>query len=204
MVKKALLFVNGEPPKPLPTQLDKYDIVACTDGAYHNYLLESAIVPQFIVGDLDSLHNQTINKNIQIIYTPDQNKTDFEKAILFLSSKGITQFDIFGANGHASDHFLGNLSVALQYHHQFNFTFHDNFCRFFFATSPMIINDVKDKIISLIPLSPVNKLNITGFEYPLTNTDLQFGGLISIRNKACQDQITINFEKGDLLVFIAL
>ena len=38
MKNKALLFINGEPPKQFPN-LSGYKLIACTDGAFH-YLKE--------------------------------------------------------------------------------------------------------------------------------------------------------------------
>ncbi|OCG07758.1 thiamine pyrophosphokinase [Gilliamella sp. wkB178] len=203
MTNKALLFVNGEPPQYYPTNLDSYTYIACTDGAYHNYLAHTSIIPNFIIGDLDSWDKtKAIAEQIQIIHTPDQSKTDFEKALLFLSSKGITEFSVYGASGHASDHFLGNLSVAKHYYRQYKIIFHDNYCHFFYANHHEIINHVKHCIISLLPMPKVTGLTITGFEYPLTDKTLIFGGLTSLRNKAIIDQIEINFKTGDLLVFV--
>lgn len=204
MIKKALLFVNGEPPLYYPIDLYKYDFIACTDGAYSNYLSNSSIVPDFIIGDLDSLNKQNISTQINIIYTPDQNKTDFEKALLCLADKGVKIFDIYGASGKASDHFLGNLYVALKYYKKWKLTFYDNYCRFFFVQTNTTIKWVKDKTISLIPLTAVNDLTITGFEYPLNHARLEPGGLMSLRNKAIEDHIHITFFDGNLLIFIAL
>lgn len=201
-MKRALLFVNGEPPQQIPDRLNQYDYIACTDGAYHNYLAQMDISPHFIIGDLDSIHHDAIPDHIQVIHTPDQQKTDFEKAILFLANHGVSTYDIYGATGHATDHFLGNLSVALQYYKQLNFTFHDNFSRFFFVQPNTHIHDVKNKTISLIPLTPVTNLTITGFKYPLTHANLQLAGLTSLRNQAIQNTVSVNFDKGDLLVLI--
>ncbi|MWN90020.1 thiamine diphosphokinase [Gilliamella sp. Pra-s65] len=199
----ALLFVNGEPPKFYPTDIDDYTYIAATDGAYHNYLSTSSIEPDFIIGDLDSYNpNSTIPSKTKIIHTPDQSKTDFEKAILFLASKEITKFDIYGASGHASDHFLGNISVAIKYYCQNQITFYDNYCRFFLAKHEQKIDNVKDHTISLIPFSKVTQLTITGFQYPLINQTLSLGGIVSLRNKAINDSVKISFEEGYLMVFI--
>lgn len=203
MSNKALLFVNGEPPRHYPNDIDSYSYIACTDGAFHSYLFDSQIVPDFIIGDLDSWDkNKPTPKQIQIIHTPDQNKTDFEKAILFLISKGIEEFVVYGASGRSSDHFLGNLSVAMQYYHQYKIIFYDNYCHFFFAQHHQLINNVKNHIISLMPLSKVTNLTITGFEYPLIEQTLMLGGLTSLRNKAIADSVEISFKNGDLVVFI--
>lgn len=204
MNQTALLFVNGEPPTQFPKRLEKYQYIACTDGAYHNYLANTSIVPHYIIGDLDSLSTEDIPQSIEVIYTPDQNKTDFEKALLFLMEKGIKHLEIYGANGNASDHFLGNLSVALNYYKKIELTFYDNFCRFFFVIPPYTANNVNNKIISLIPLTPIKEITTTGFAYPLTHNNLELGGLISIRNKAIQNQVTLDFNQGDLLLFIEL
>lgn len=203
MSNKALLFVNGEPPRHYPNDIDSYSYIACTDGAFHSYLFDSQIVPDFIIGDLDSWDkNKPTPKQIQIIHTPDQNKTDFEKAILFLISKGIEEFVVYGASGRSSDHFLGNLSVAMQYYHQYKIIFYDNYCHFFFAQHHQLINNVKNHIISLMPLSKVTNLTITGFEYPLIEQTLMLGGLTSLRNKVIADSVEISFKNGDLVVFI--
>ncbi len=203
--KKALLFVNGEPPNTLPTDTACYDIIACTDGAYSSYLSDSGIPMNYIIGDLDSLEQtkQSIPQQTQVIITPDQNKTDFEKAILFLADKGIAEFDIYGASGRATDHFLGNLSVAMRYYKQYKFTFYDNYGYFFFANPYQVISHANNKTISLIALSVVDSLTLTGFKYPLINETLSLGGLASLRNEAIEDKVTISFKNGDLLVLIS-
>lgn len=201
--QQALLFVNGEPPEHYPIDLQNYQYIACTDGAYHNYLSQTAIIPDFIIGDLDSFDAKgSVPCTTQIIHTPDQNKTDFEKAILFLADNGITTFTVYGAAGRSSDHFLGNLSVALQYHQQFNITFYDNSCHFFFAKSGQTIHKVKDRIISLLPFCQATGVSVTGVAYPLINQNLTFGGLVSVRNKAISDVVEVVIETGTLLIFI--
>ncbi|PXZ00996.1 thiamine diphosphokinase [Gilliamella apicola] len=200
---KALLFVNGEPPERYPSNLENYAFIAATDGAYHNYLYTSPIIPNYIIGDLDSFDkSRTIPSRTEIIHTPDQNKTDFEKAILFLANKGVKKFDIFGASGHASDHFLGNLSVAMHYYHRFDFTFYDNYCQFFFSKKQQTIYDIKNHIISFIPMSKVTNLTITGVKYPLSNATLTLRGFTSLRNKAIKNSVEISFKNGHLLVFV--
>ncbi|MDF7669712.1 thiamine diphosphokinase [Orbaceae bacterium ESL0721] len=201
--KTALLFVNGEPPQQLPKQLGNYTYIACTDGAYHSYLSKTAIVPNFIIGDLDSIDKSSpVPAETEIVVTPDQNRTDFEKALLFLIDKGVKKFAIFGATGRDSGHFLGNLSVAMQYYKQYKLTFYDDYCTLFFSQKNEAIRNIKEKIITLIPLSPVKKLTLIGFKYPLNNATLQLGKLISLRNQAIEDTVKITFDKGDLLVII--
>ncbi|XKM12942.1 thiamine diphosphokinase [Orbaceae bacterium ac157xtp] len=202
MSKKALLFVNGLPPTDFPKIISNYDYIACTDGAYSNYLKKTSIIPHFIIGDLDSLDKNNIAPNIEIIDTPDQDKGDFEKAMLYLNTLGVTKFDIYGASGNACDHYLGILSVAVYYNKKFKMTFYDHFSQYFIVSKSTQLNNVDNKIISLIPLSIVKKVTLKGFEYPLINADLEFGKTISLRNKAINDQVSIEYESGDLAIFI--
>ena len=81
--KKVFLLLNGEKPNKLPN-MAAYDLVCATDGAYQ-YLKEQEIRPDFISGDLDSL--ESFPKDIEIIQTPDQNFTDFDKVLQILVQK---------------------------------------------------------------------------------------------------------------------
>ena len=87
MIKSALLFINGTPPKNLP-ETEGYDVIACIDGAFH-YLKEKKFPLEkldFIYGDFDS-HSGS-DENIyheKFIFTPDQNFTDFQKALDLLT-----------------------------------------------------------------------------------------------------------------------
>ena len=101
MSKTALLFINGTPPKNLPNT-EGYAIIACTDGAFHylkekNFTLEKL---DFISGDFDS--HEGNDENIyqeKFIFTPDQDFTDFQKALEILKNKGLKKVDVFGGSG---------------------------------------------------------------------------------------------------------
>lgn len=198
---RALLFLNGQPPNLLPKVVSHYDIIVCTDGAY-SYLVTCPIEIDYIIGDLDSIEQKPKQGKPFIISTPDQNKTDFEKALLFLINKGISAIDIYGATGYATDHFLGNLSVALHYHQQIFMQFYDDFSRFFFANHTTRLHDVKGKIISILPFPLATAVCLQGFVYPLDNATLKLGDQTSLRNKAAKSEVSITYKRGDLLVFI--
>ena len=105
---KVLLFINGDAPKSFPDP-EKYDLIACTDGAFHylknlNFPLEKL---DFISGDFDS--HSGADENVyedKFIYTPDQDKTDFHKALEIIIEKGFKSVDVLGGSGGEQDHFL--------------------------------------------------------------------------------------------------
>lgn len=196
--KKVFLLLNGETPKEVPNT-SKYDIICATDGAYQ-YLKDNNIIPDFICGDFDSLEN--IPKTIDVFHTPNQDFTDFDKTLQILFDKGFFSVDIFGASGKEQDHFLGNLSTAIQWKEKLKLTFFDNHSRYFLAAKSIEISNCKNKIISLIPLPKATNITTKGLEYPLNNEDLIFGKRIGTRNKGIQDIVNITFKKGNLFIFI--
>lgn len=196
--KKAFLLLNGETPKKIPG-LSNYDIICAADGAY-KYLEKNNIIPDFIAGDLDSL--KEIPKNIEVIHTPNQDFTDFDKILNILFDKGYTQIDIYGASGKEQDHFLGNLHTAIQWKNKLNLTFFDEYSYFFLADKSTEITNCKDKIVSLLPLPITKNITTKGLQYSLNNEDLQFGERIGTRNKAIKNEVSITFESGELFIFI--
>lgn len=203
-MEKALLFINGVPPEKLP-ETENYFLIACSDGAF-NYLKEKNFPLDkldFISGDFDS-HNG-IDDDIytqKFIYTPDQDKTDFEKSLEIIGQKGISSIDVYGGSGGEMDHFLGNLTVALRFKNQIEITFYDEFSSYFFAPNHLVIEKVKGKMISLFPFPLAESVTTQGLNWSLNKEDLAITGRIGTRNFALEDQVIINFEKGDLVVFV--
>ena len=196
--KKVFLLLNGEPPNEVPN-VSNYDIICATDGAYQ-YLKKNNIIPNFISGDFDSL--QEIPKEIEVIKTPNQDFTDFDKILQILFDKGFHKIDIFGASGASQDHFLGNLHTAIQWKSKLRLTFFDNYSRYFLANKSTEISYCKDKIVSLIPFPKATNIVTEGLEYQLNKEDLVFGERIGTRNKGIQDAVSITFDSGELFIFI--
>mgnify|MGYP006354391961 FL=1 len=203
-MKTALLFINGTPPKNLPNT-EGYAIIACTDGAFHylkgkNFTLDKL---DFISGDFDS--HSGIDENIyheKFIFTPDQNFTDFQKALDILKNKGIKKVDVYGGSGGEQDHFLGNLHVAFLFKDLMEITFYDEFSSYFFIPKDFEINNVEGKMVSLLPFPKVENLVTDGLNWELKNEDLEITKRIGTRNFATKSTVKISYSDGDLLVFI--
>ncbi|WP_027379784.1 thiamine diphosphokinase [Chryseobacterium daeguense] len=204
MKDKTLLFINGDAPKSFPS-LEKYDLIACTDGAFHylkglGFPLEKL---DFISGDFDSHSGK--DENIyeeKFIYTPDQDKTDFHKALEIILAKGFTAVDVLGGSGGEQDHFLGNLTAAFGFKEKLNIKFYDEFSEYYFIAKNFSVKDVRDKIISLYPFPIAENITTRGLNWPLTNGSLSITSRIGTRNFAVDDEVFVEYEKGDVLIFI--
>jgi len=203
-MKKVLLFINGDAPKSFPDP-EKYDLIACTDGAFH-YLKQLGFPLEkldFISGDFDS--HSGADENVyedKFIYTPDQEKTDFHKALEIIEEKGFKNIDVFGGSGGEQDHFLGNLTVAYSFKENLNIKFYDEFSEYFFIPKTFVLEDVKNKLISLYPFPTTEGVTTTGLNWPLTHENLSITTRIGTRNFAVEDHVSIEYQKGDVLVFV--
>ena len=206
---KALLFINGIPPKNLP-ETEGYSLIAVTDGAFHylkekNFPLEKL---DFISGDFDSHSGKdeiiqfVQNDKFEIIYTPDQDKTDFQKSLEIIKEKGYKEVHIYGGSGGEMDHFLGNLTVAFQFKEELKITFFDDESTYFFSTSSLVLNNCLGKMISLYPFPKAENVITKGLNWELENSTLELTQKIGTRNFAVSDEVTIEFGSGDLIVFI--
>ena len=202
---KALLFINGVPPLKLPEK-EGFEIIACTDGAFH-YLKEKGFsldTLDFISGDFDSHvgEDELIFKE-KFIYTPDQDETDFHKALQLLVDRGIADVEVYGGSGGEMDHFLGNLTTAAMFRHELKIRFTDDYSTYFFVEKHLKLEHVKNKMISLYPFPSASHVLTKGLNWELNDVTLSLTEFISTRNYAIQDQVDVSFSEGLIVAFVS-
>lgn len=197
---KIALFLNGEPPRNLP-ECSTYQKIFVTDGAYH-YLKKSNIRADVISGDFDSANQTTFPEDITLIETPDQNFTDFEKALKIIAQKRFLNVDIWGGSGKEQDHFLGNLSTASKYKQNLSLIFYDNYHTYFFAETQSHLYGTKDKMVSLFPFPKAEGVVTKGLKYPLYGESLEIHRRIGTRNISVSNTVEIVFTTGALVIFV--
>lgn len=199
-MKKALLLINGAPPKET-INVEKYDAIYCTDGAYEK-ALKIGLKPDVVVGDFDSILSVEI-PNVEVLHRPNQDFTDFDKCLQELEFREFGSVDVFGATGLEHDHFLGNLSTASRFKDKIRITFHDDYSVFFFSPKVLKLEAVKNKMISLYPFPRAISVQSKGLFYSLNGMDLDILGRIGTRNHAQDAEVEISFQAGELIVFVS-
>lgn len=204
MAQKYLLFINGEPPIKFP-EIERFDRVVCTDGAF-NYLKENNFPLEkldFISGDFDShLGSDEEIYQQKFIYTPDQDKTDFHKALEIIWDKGGQEVCVYGASGKEQDHFLGNLHTAYLFRNQLKIKFFDEFSSYYFIPNKIVLENVKGKMISLVPFPLAEKIFTKGLHWELMGESLSLIERIGTRNRADNNRVEIRYKNGALVLFI--
>ena len=199
-MSKVALFLNGQAPSIFP-DLKQFEKVFCTDGAY-NYLKNNQIKPDVVSGDFDSIAPEEIPSGIEVIPTPDQNFTDFEKALDIILQKGFKEVYIYGSSGMEHDHFLGNLTTGIKYKNRLTLLFFDDFSYYFFTDKKTVLNDYAGRTISLYPFPVAKGITTKGLMYALNNEDLDLKSRVGTRNIVVSDVVEIKYKEGELLVFI--
>lgn len=201
-MSRVALFLNGQAPTKIP-DLSQFKKIYCTDGAY-GYLKRLNIVPDVVSGDFDSISTSEIPSEIEVVVTPDQNFTDFEKALEIILAENYTEVYVYGSSGMEHDHFLGNLSSGLKFKDQLTIVFFDDFSYYFFTEKSIVLEGYKGRIISLFPFPTAKGITTKGLKYPLVSEDLDVGIRVGTRNIAIEDEVKIEYKEGELLLFIKL
>lgn len=192
---KSILCLNGDLPTSHFFAEDK--VIVATDGAADK-LLKIGVEPSIIIGDLDSIEHDK-HPERKMLYLPNQNQSDFQKALQYLAQNQLLPTIVFGVGGGFIDHILCNINIIAE-----------NECAFY--SPPLIGYILKDQAVSNLVLKPNTKISLlaitkakiktSGLKWELNDEILQFPGNNSCFNRTVSENISIKVLEGKLLVMI--
>lgn len=206
----ALILIGGAVDISLAAFARSHSLIICADsGAEHARSM--ALVPQAIVGDLDSISDDTQRYfeglGTGTVRVHNQDQDDFEKSLAYLSTFYRGEVDVLGLTGLRTDHALTNLSVMLRWSNGFErLTAIDAFASYQFLTTTrneVTIAATVGQLISLIPFGVAKGVTTTNLQYALTAEDLTLGEREGLSNVATKERVHISIEEGALLVISA-
>lgn len=197
----AILCLNSKlPNKNIFDKFTNIPIIAA-DGAT-NKLIKKGILPDYIIGDLDSCNREYFN-SIQpenIIHIPSQDLNDFEKNLNFSISKKWKKILIFGFHGGELEHTLNNWSILKKYQTKLSLLIYDsNRYSFPIGIGEYSISSEIDEIISIIPQCKA-RLSTRGLKWELNNEELELGYREGTRNRALANNFIIKIHSGEVLL----
>ncbi len=217
MLKRALLFINGDLPNHDAARqlLRDDDFIIAVDGGLR-HALDLGLIPSVIIGDLDSIDltaftNLSGLNDAEIIRYPiDKDETDLELALEYAINAGYEEIRLVGALGGRLDQTLGNLSLLTDKSHaRVDLRIDDGVEEAFFirtqvetCTEPSrSIHARIGEIISLIPWgNPVTGIRTEGLRWQLSNETLYPQKTRGISNEAIGARVKIHIESGLLLI----
>lgn len=200
----VLIIANGI--VPLPTRVRELvfaaNLVICADGGA-NQARALGITPQVILGDFDSIEPGTRQhfNGVQMLYIPDQESTDLEKALRYCIEQHASSVDIIGATGDRLDHTTGSLGCFKKFGHRLQIRLIDTVGELTLVQNTVSIDVREGEKLSLIPLDRCAGISTTNLKYPLTNDTLELGGREGISNEAIATPVTILVTSGTLLLY---
>ncbi|WP_433836444.1 thiamine diphosphokinase [Flavobacterium anhuiense] len=201
----ALIIANGAAcdPELLGQLLEWSPLVVVLDSAIER-VIELGIKVDVLLGDFDRGFDPEIYKSqfpIEIVHTPDQDKTDLEKAFDYLIERKIPAVNVVWATGRRADHTITNLTQIVRYRNLLKIVILDDHSKIFLLPTKFEKWYTANTPISLIPIGIVNGINSTNLKYELNNDTLTMGYRTGSSNSVEKDGIvTITHHEGDLLL----
>lgn len=202
----ALIIANGEAcsNELLGQLLEWSPFVVVLDGAMHR-VSELGIKVDVLLGDFDSKNNAidfaASQMNIEIVHTPDQDKTDLQKGIELLIDRKFESVNILWATGRRADHNLSNITDVVRYREKINCVLVDDYSRIYLLPKVFEKWYVKGTPISLMPIGNVKGVTTNGLTYELNDDELVLGHKTSSSNEAKADGLVrIIHTGGNLLM----
>jgi thiamine pyrophosphokinase len=204
MTKRALVIANGEPPKKqlLQSLARESGVVICADGGA-NTALKFGILPDAIVGDLDSIHAEALVKfhKVPTYEDRDDESTDLEKAIAWALKQKYDHIVVIGASGRRIDHSVGNLGVLPKFYPDAVIRFIDDLGELVYVGRGITFDAKRSDVISLIPLTRCEGITTQGLKYALDDEALELGVREGPSNVVVNTPVTIKVQKGHLLLY---
>ncbi len=206
MNKSAIIFLNGGIPEGriLKEYIKRSDVIIAADGG-GNFLRKKNILPNFVIGDLDSLTKDNYEfykeKKVRIKKIREQETTDFEKCINFCLDNSIIEVFVIGASGLRPDHTLNNFSVMKRYYKKLNITIVSEEFEILFINKKIEFNYPADEIVSILAMPVAKNIFTSGLKYKLTGETLEFGVREGALNVSVSKKVSISFKSGNLLLF---
>ena len=141
---------------------------------------------------------------IEVIHTPDQDKTDLEKAFDFLIERGFPAANVVWATGRRADHSITNMTNIVRYKSKLRIVMIDDYSVIYpLLPTPHTFEKwfVKGSQISLIPIGIATNISTQNLRYSLDNEQLMLGYHSGNSNEVAEDGIVlISYESGDLIL----
>ena len=204
-MKKCLILANGEVPKKseiLFLQKHGYETLICADGGA-NSAHKLHLIPDYIVGDLDSIKKETLNhykKKSEIIKYTRQNDTDVEKAIKLAIKLKYDEVILLGATGDRLDHTFCNLGITLKFNPKIDVSILHKKSFLKVYSGKVCLNTTPGEIISIYGFDDKTTISALGLKYPLKDSKLPFGEKESTSNLAMGSSIELDIKKGRVFV----
>lgn len=203
-VFQTVILANGA----LPTEMHALEIlrqaeqIICCDGAVGK-LVEAGLEPTAIVGDLDSMRKEDLQKWQHCLY-PDKSEeyNDLQKALKYCLAHQLDHIVLLGCNGLRDDHFIANLSIMATYCEQLHLKMVTDYGTFIGLRQTTTLPSFAGQQISIFCKDEHLPLTFHGLKYPVQRRCFKHFWEGSL-NEALGEQFTIELHgSGTVVLFL--
>lgn len=196
-------------------ELASFDRLVAADGG-GNRILEAGYIPHVLVGDLDSIRPENLEKcrvhGTYIKQFPrEKDETDLELALehavsLFIEGQQqevLKEIWLLGATGGRVDHLLGNLAIMLGFLKRgYRIRAKDPYQELWLLHGKEQIKGEKGQELSLIPISEYAVVRTEGLMYPLNKETLRQDSPRGISNVFSGEDALVDVSEGIVLAVL--
>lgn len=178
-----------------------------------NFCYRNQIIPQYILGDFDSIDQKILNfyENQQEIpvkrYKPEKDATDTKIGLELALKLGSDHIFMLGATGGRLDHYMGNLQsliVPLAQNASAYILDSQNLITVLDKKTELKKEKQFGKYISFFSMGDkVEGMTLTGFKYPLNNYTMTNDDGIGVSNEIKEETATVDFTQGLVLMIMS-
>ncbi len=203
MISGTIILADGKfPEHEIPLNyLKNAERIVCCDGSVSN-LINAGYLPDFIVGDLDSINNELADRFYdRLFYDDNQDTNDLTKAVEWCRMSGYTNIVILGATGKREDHTIGNISLLAEYAREMEVIMvtDTGILRPYLESCEII--SFTGQQVSIFSLDPQSEISSSGLKYGLVNKKIG-NWWVATLNESLGEKFTLEFKGGAVIVYL--
>lgn len=205
---ETIIFANGEANLDHIRFADSAKVIAADGGV--NHCIRFGITPDVLIGDLDSVDNDTLVKlqsaGVEVIRHPvKKDETDLELAINYAIEQGAKKITLYGLLGGRWDMSFANVMLlASPKYTSIEFKVVNGSLRIFILRGgqSVTISGNPGDLVSALPIGgDAEGICYTGLEWPLDKGQILSGSPLGMSNQMLEAEATIGLGSGTLLIF---
>ncbi len=203
MSSKTIILADGSfPEHEIPLgYLKNAERIICCDGSAEQ-LLKAGMVPDAIVGDLDTLPAGIAERFSDRIYrSKEQETNDLTKAVNWCAGKGYKDIVILGATGKREDHTIGNISLLAEYVKETSVIIVTDTGIFIPFKESSSVSTLPGQQVSVFSVDPGTEITSEGLKYPLKDLRLT-NWWVATLNEAVGKNVSLIFTGGPVIVYL--
>jgi thiamine pyrophosphokinase len=205
-----LIVVGGDrvPEELLRHAALKAEVVIAADrGAW--YCLQAGIIPDLVVGDMDSIPEEALEElrvgNVTVLtFSPHKDKTDTQIALEVALKRGAREIEILSGIGSRFDHSLANvhlLHLALKTGVRARIVSERQII--FLIEGECTLTNEEGTTISFLPLGMMaSGITLKGFAYELDDATMEIGLPWGVSNVITDQHALVRVREGILIAML--